>query len=157
MTPTTILDFVTLFCAGLLAGALVVIDYAVGPAILAVADAATQIQMRQALIKTLRVLVPIFFGLTILTGLTITVLNGADAGFIARCAAVVAVFACFGLTLAGTAPINEAIGGWQPSAPPENWRAQISRWERLNALRTWIGVGAFVLFLIATALKLVAL
>jgi hypothetical protein len=58
MHLATILDFVSLFFAGLLAGALFVIDYGVGRAVAAILDEQLQIQMRQALILSLRVLVP---------------------------------------------------------------------------------------------------
>ncbi len=68
MNTATVLDFVTLFFAGLLAGALFVIDYGVGPAIAAVLDDQAQIQVRQALIQSLRVLVPAIFVPTILLG-----------------------------------------------------------------------------------------
>jgi uncharacterized membrane protein len=156
MTPTTILDFVNLFFAGMLAGALVIIDYGVGRAIVTVPDDQTQIQMRQALIRSLRVLVPILFVLTILSGVAITILDGVDPGFVVRCAGLLAVITCFLLALIGTAPLNQAIVTWQPSAPPKNWRTLVSRWERLDKARTWVGVVSFALFLTATALKLVA-
>jgi len=91
MNPATVLDFVNLFFAGILAGALFVIDYGVGRAVAAVLDEQSQIQVRQALIRSLRVLVPAIFVPTILSGVAITVLDGFDPGFAflsrtARCA-----------------------------------------------------------------------
>lgn len=151
-----ILDFLSLFCAGLLAGALLIIDYGVGRAIVTVADDQSQIQMRQALIRTLRILVPSIFIPTILLGLAAAIVGGADAGFIFRWAGALLVIACFVLTLIGTAPINKAIGSWKASAPPKDWRALISRWQRLDIIRTWIGVVAFALLLTAVALQLAA-
>ena len=156
MNLTTILDFVTVFFAGLLAGALFVIDYGVGPAVAAVLDDQSQIQMRQALILRLRVLVPAIFVLAILLGIAITVLDGIDPGFAFRLAGLLVVLTSFLLTLLGTAPINSAVFDWQPSAPPKNWRTLISRWERLDRARTWAAVTAFALFLTAMALKLAA-
>ena len=120
MNLTTILDFATVFFAGLLAGALFVIDYGVGPAVAAVLDDQSQIQMRQALILRLRVLVPAIFVPTILLGVTITVLDGVDPGFAFRLAGLLVVLTCFLLTLMGTAPINQTIRNWQPSAPTKN-------------------------------------
>src|SRR6266550_7748779 len=152
MNLTTVLDFVTVFFAGLLAGALFVIDYGVGPAVAAVLDDQSQIQMRQALILRLRVLVPAIFVPAILLGIAITVLDGVDPGFAFRLAGLLVVLTCFLLTLRGTAPINQTIRNWQPSAPPKNWRTLISRWERLDRARTWAAVTAFALFLIAVAL-----
>jgi len=82
MNPATVLDFVNLFFAGILAGALFVIDYGVGRAVAAVLDEQSHIQMRQALIRSLRVLVPAIFVPTILSGVAITVLDGFDPGFV---------------------------------------------------------------------------
>jgi uncharacterized membrane protein len=154
MNLATIFGFMNLFFAGLLAGVLFIIDYGVGPAVAAVVDEQAQIQVRQALILRLRVLVPAIFVPTILLGVTITVLDGVDPGFAFRLAGLLVVLTCFLLTLMGTAPINQTIRNWQPSAPPKNWRMLISRWERLDRARTWAAVTAFALFLIAVALKL---
>ncbi len=156
MNLTTILDFVTVFFAGLLAGALFVIDYGVGPAVAAVLDDQSQIQMRQALILRLRVLVPAIFVLAILLGIAITVLDGIDPGFAFRLAGLLVVLTSFLLTLLGTAPINSAVFDWQPSAPPKNWRTLVSRWERLDRARTLAAVAGFALFLTAMALTLAA-
>lgn len=155
MNLATVLDFVTLFFAGLLAGALFIIDYGVRVPI-AVLDDQSHIQVRQALILRLRVLIPSIFVPTVLLGLAVTVLNGVDAGFGFRCAGLLVVVGSFLLTLLGTAPINKAIGSWQPNAPPQDWRAQVSRWERLDIARTWAAVVAFAFFLTALALQLAA-
>ena len=156
MNLTTILDFATVFFAGLLAGAMFVIDYGVGRAVAAVLDEQSQIQVRQALIGSLRVLVPVIFVLTILSGVAITVLDGVDPGFAFRLAGLLVVLTSFLLTLLGTAPINSAVFDWQPSAPPKNWRTLVSRWERLDRARTLAAVAGFALFLTAMALTLAA-
>jgi uncharacterized membrane protein len=156
MHPATVLDFVSLFFAGILAGALFVIDYGVGRAVAAIQDEQLQIQVRQALILSLRVLVPVIFMLTILSGIAIMVLDGFDPGFAFRLAGLLVVLASFLIALIGTAPINAAVLTWQPDAPPQNWPMQISRWGRLDKARTWAAIIAFALFLTATALKLTA-
>jgi len=155
MNLATIFGFMNLFFAGLLAGVLFIIDYGVGPAVAAVVDEQAQIQVRQALIQSLRVLVPaIFFVPTILSGFAITVLDGIDPGFAFRLAGLLVVLTSFLLTLLGTAPINSAVFDWQPSAPPKNWRTLVSRWERLDRARTLAAVAGFALFLTAMALTL---
>ena len=156
MNTATVLDFVTLFFAGLLAGALFVIDYGVGPAVAAVLDDQSQVRVRQALILSLRVLVPAIYIPTILLGGVITVLVGVDPGFAFRLAGLLVVLTSFLLTLVGTAPINATILDWQPSAPPKNWRTVVGRWGRLDKARTLAAVAAFALFLTATALMLAA-
>ena len=156
MNLTTILDFATVFFAGLLAGALFVIDYGVGHAVATVVDEQAHILVRQALILRLRVLVPAIFVPAILLGIAITVLDGIDPGFAFRLAGLLVVLTSFLLTLLGTAPINSAVFDWQPSAPPKNWRTLIGRWERLDRARTWAAAAAFALLLTAMALTLAA-
>jgi hypothetical protein len=58
-------------------------------------------------------------------------------------------------TFAGTVPINAAIlDEWQADAPPEDWKATIHRWERLDTARTLAAVAAFALLLAAAAVRL---
>lgn len=156
MNPAMVLNFVNLFFAGILAGTLFIIEYGVGRAIVTVLDEPMQIQLRQALIRSLRVVVPAILVPTVLLGIAITVVDGIDSAFVFRCAGMMAMLACFALALIGTAPINKAILDWQPSAPPTNWQAQIGRWQRLDIARTWAAVAAFGLYLTATALNLAA-
>jgi uncharacterized membrane protein len=153
MNPATVLDFITLFFAGILTGALFVIDYGVRASFV-VLDEQSQIRLRQALIRRLRVLVPSIFIPTLLSAVAIAVLDGVDPGFGFRWAGLLVVLTSFALTLLGTAPINKAALTWQPSTPPKNWQTLVSRWERLDRARTWAAVIAFALFLTATALKL---
>ena len=157
MNLATIFGFMNLFFAGLLACVLFIIDYGVGPAVAAVVYEQAQIQVRQALIQSLRVLVPaIFFVPTILSGFAITVLDGFDPGIAPRLVGLLAVLTSFLFTLIGTAPINATVLTWQPSEPPKNWRMLVGRWKQFDRARTWMAVTAFALFLTATALKLTA-
>ncbi len=156
MNIATLLDFVNLFLAGILAGALFVIDYGVGPAMATILNEQAHIQVRQAMIRSLRVLVPAIFIPTILSGIAITVLDGFASGFVIRLTALLVVITCFLLTLLGTAPINSTVLTWQPSMPPKNWQTMVSQWERLDRARTLVGIAAFALFLVAIALKLLA-
>ncbi|HEY5352997.1 MAG TPA: DUF1772 domain-containing protein [Streptosporangiaceae bacterium] len=156
MNAGDVLGFSNLFFAGLLAGEEFVIRYGVR-APLASLDDPSHIRMRQALIRPLRLLVPAIYLLTLLTALAATVLDGAGAGLVPRCAAVLALLAWIAVTLGGTVPINAAALDWNPAAPPRDWRAQVDRWERLNSVRAWLAVGAFALMLAATALHATAL
>jgi hypothetical protein len=57
-------------------------------------------------------------------------------------------------TFLGTVPINKAMLTWWPDDPPKDWRAVVSRWERLDTVRFWAAVTAFAFFLTAVALRL---
>ena len=136
----------TLLFSGLLAGEEVVIRYGVRDAI-PVLDPAPQIRLRQALIRRLRVLVPAIFFLALVSAATAFLWSGAAGEKSWRLAGLFALLMFITVTLAGTVPINKAALGWNPDAPPDDWRVQIARWERLDTARTWAAVSAFVLFL----------
>ena len=153
MNPATVLDFVNLFFAGILAGIEIVIHYGLR-APTEVLDEQSQIQLRQALVLRLRVLVPAFFVPTAVSGIAITVLNGAAPGLWFRCAGVLAVLTWILIRVIGTVPINSATLSWDPSAPPKDWKAQVNHAERFHIVGTWAAVIAFAFFLTATALKL---
>ena len=153
MTPTTVLDFVNVFFAGMLAGIEFVIHYGLRtPA--EVLDEQSQLQLRQALVLRLRVLVPAFFVPTAVLGIALTVLNSAAPGFGFRCAGVVAILTWIVIRVIGTVPINSATLTWQPSAPPKNWKALVNHAERFHIVGVWAAVLAFAFFLTAVAFKL---
>jgi hypothetical protein len=153
MTPTTVLDFVNVFFAGMLAGIEFVIHYGLRtPA--EILDEQSQLQFRQALVLRLRVLVPAFFVPAAVLGIALTVLNSAAPGFGFRCAGVVAILTWIVIRVIGTVPINSATLTWQPSAPPKNWKALVNHAERFHIVGVWAAVLAFAFFLTAVALKL---
>ena len=155
MAPADILDFVTLFFAGMLAGIEFVIHYGLrGPS--ETLDDHAQLQLRQALVMRLRVLVPAFFAPTAVLGIALTVLNGGTPGFWFRCAAVLAVCIWILIRVIGTVPINSVTLAWQLSAPPKNWKELVNRAERFHSVGVWAAVLAFAFFLTAVALKLAA-
>jgi uncharacterized membrane protein len=143
-----ILEFVSLFLAGILAGEEFVVRYGVrGP--LAALDDRTHIQLRQGLIHTLRVLVPATAVPAFISGIAVAILDGTRPGWPLRWAGVFALLVWFLVTAFGTVPINTAAIDWQPDAPPPDWKAKVDRWERLNTVRTWAAVLAFALLLAA--------
>jgi uncharacterized membrane protein len=155
MNPITVLEFVNLFFAGLLGGIEIVIHYGLRtPA--ETLDEKSQLQLRQALVLRLRVLVPAFFLPTAASGIAVMILDGGAPGFWFRCAGVLAVLIWILIRIVGTVPINSATLTWQPDAPPKNWQALVNHAERFHIVGTWAAVAAFAFFLIAVALKLAA-
>jgi hypothetical protein len=153
MNPATVLDFVNLFFAGMLAGIEFVIHYGLrGPS--EMLDDHAQLQLRQALVLRLRVLVPAFFVPTAVLGIALTILNAGTSGFWFRCAGVVALLTWIAIRVIGTVPINSATLAWQLSAPPKDWKAQVNRAERFHIVGVWAAVLAFAFFLTAVALQL---
>jgi uncharacterized membrane protein len=147
-----LLQFINVLSAGLLAGEEFVIRYgARGP--IADLDQAAHIQLRQALIRTLRVLVPGAFGIALLSGIADTLLGGSRLEMALRCGGLFALVCFISITLGGTVPINEAVLNWNPASPPTEWRALIERWERLDTLRTWAAIAAFCFFVAAVTMR----
>ena len=154
MNARDVLGLASVFFAGLLAGEEFVIRCGVrGP--LATLPDGPHILMRQALIRTLRILVPVLFLLTLLATLATTFLDGAHY-LPLRGAGVAALVVWMALTLGGTVPINAAAIEWDADAPPVDWRSQVDRWERLNTLRTTAAVVAFALLLASLFLTAMA-
>jgi hypothetical protein len=155
MSADAILGFVSVFCAGLLAGMEIVIHYGLRSP-LELLDEQPQIQLRQALILRLRWLVPAFFVPTAMAGIAGTVLDGRDGAgpaFGLRCAGGLAVLIWIVIRVVGTVPINSATLTWQPDAPPKHWKALVSHAERFHILGVWAAVMAFAFFLTALALR----
>jgi uncharacterized membrane protein len=151
MNTEVLVGFLNLFFIGLLAGEEFTIRYGVrGP--LASLDVQPHIQLRQALILRLRILVPVIFGLAILSGIAAIIINGFDPGFGFRGAGLLVLISFILVTLFGTVPINAAALTWNPAAPPSNWQALVSKWEQLDNVRCWAALIAFGLFLIGMAL-----
>ena len=140
--------FINLLFAGILAGEEFVICYGVRTPVASL-DEPSHIRLRQALIRTLRVLVPTVFGLAILAGVGVTILGGPGIAKELRYAGLVALLFFISVTLGGTVPINEAVLTWDAAAPPKEWRALVNKWERLDTVRTWAAISAFCLFLAA--------
>src|SRR5437660_10279665 len=142
MNPATVLDFVNLFFAGMLAGIEFVIHYGLrGPS--EILDEHSQLQLRQALVMRLRVLVPAFFAPTAVLGIALTVLGSGTPGFWFRCAAVLAVCTWIVIRVVGTVPINTATAHWQLSAPPKTWNEVVTRAERFHRVGVCAPVPAF--------------
>lgn len=54
--------------------------------------------------------------------------------------ALVAIVAMVITTLTINAPVNFAIDGWDPTAPPTDWLTWRRRWEIGHAVRTYVGL-----------------
>jgi uncharacterized membrane protein len=145
-----VINLISLFLAGLLAGEEFVVYYGIRPAIASL-DERPQILSRQALIHRLRVLVPCMFIPTVLSGTIMTILDGFGPGFLFRCVGLIGLLTWTMATVPGTVPINSAIADWISTEPPKNWREMVSRWERFAVVRCWAAIAVFVLFLVAAS------
>ncbi|MFD1674264.1 anthrone oxygenase family protein [Alicyclobacillus fodiniaquatilis] len=146
-----ILAFINLFFVGLLAGEEFVIRLGVRDTLL-VLDDPSHIKLRQALIRTLRVLVPVIMLPAIISGVTLAIVDATSRGCVFSWAGAVALLVFLAVTMFGTVPINAGALEWNPNVPPQNWKSLINRWESLNNVRCLLAVVSFVLFLVSAAL-----
>ena len=153
MNLATILDFINVFFAGMLAGIEFVLHYGLRASD-EVLNEQSQLQLRQALVLRLRVLVPAFFVPTAVSGLAVMVLDGFDPGFWFRGMGVLAILTWILTRVVGTVSINSDTLNWQPSMPPKDWKAQVNHAERFHIVGTWAAITAFAFFLTSMALKL---
>jgi hypothetical protein len=153
MTLTTVLDFVNLFFAGMLAGIEFVVHYVIPEPAEQLPDHA-QLQLRKGLVLKLRVLVPAFFAPAAVLGIALTFLNPSMPSYVFRYVAVGALLIWVVIRVIGTIPINSATADWSLDAPPRDWKVQVQRAERFHIVGVWAAVLAFAFLLTAVALKL---
>jgi hypothetical protein len=153
MSFNVALHFINLFFAGILAGMEIVIHYGLRKPTEVLSDQ-SQLQLRQALILKLRVLVPAFFVPMALSGIAVVVLDGTAAGLWLRCVALLAMLVWGVIRIIGTVPINSATLTWELAVPPADWKAQVARAERFHDIGVWAVVLSFACFLATTAITL---
>ncbi|WP_217990875.1 DUF1772 domain-containing protein [Curtobacterium sp. 'Ferrero'] len=144
----TALLVVQLVLVGLLAGEEFIVRWGVGPALRALPDEA-HLRARIALVRSLRIVVPALMLPAVLVTVAALVVGGRGEGLgwaIAGSAALV-LFVVASFT--GTVPINIRVNDWDPQHPPADWRRVVTRWERIDTLRSSAAVLAFVLSVVA--------
>ncbi len=142
------LPYAALFFLGLLAGIECLVMFGLRGS-LKVLAAEPQIVMRQALVRRLRVVVP----LVAMTAVALSVAMAVRDFTMLRGYGVGCIVVWLLATFFGTVPINKALLAWRAEAPPANWQARVRQWEHLDTVRMLTAVGAFALFLATDAFK----
>jgi hypothetical protein len=146
MSFLVLLHLINLFFAGILAGMEIVIHYGLRSPAEVLSDSA-QLRLRQALILKLRVLVPAVFLPMALSGVSISVLDRESPGTAFRYVGLLALGVWILIRIVGTVPINSATLGWDSAAPPNDWKARVTRAERFHDVGAWAVVISFACFL----------
>ena len=144
----SVLLVVQLVLVGLLAGEEFIVRWGVQPAMATLPDE-VHLRTRIALVKSLKVVVPILMVPAVLASVAVLVLSGADDGLGWRIAAMVALVVFVLASFLGTVPINIRVNDWDPEHPPTDWKRVVLRWERIDVLRSTAAGVAFVLFVVA--------
>lgn len=139
-----VLEAVSLVLAGLLAGAELIVRWGVQPALRNLDDHA-HIAARVALVRSLRVVVPILMLPTVIAAVAVLIADATPF----RWAGVALLLAFLLFAFLGTVPINMKVSDWRADAPPPDWRATVVRWERIDVFRSSAAILAFVCFAFA--------
>jgi len=139
---------VQLVLVGLLAGEEFIVRWGVQPAMASLPDDA-HLRTRIALVKSLKVVVPMLMVPAVLATLAVVVVvvvvAGAGDGLGWRVAAAVALGVFVLASFLGTVPINIRVNDWDPLDPPADWKRVVVRWERIDVVRSSAAIVAFVL------------
>ena len=147
-----VLEIVQLVLVGLLAGEELVVRYGLQPAMDALPDDA-HVRARIAMVRRLKVVVPLLMLPAVLASAALVVVGGAD-GASWRVAGAVSLLAFLLFSFLGTVPNNITVNDWDPAAPPADWRRVAQRWETSDTFRSSAAILAFVLFAVALGVRL---
>jgi hypothetical protein len=139
-----VLEVVGLVLAGLLAGEELIVRWGIQPALRGLGDRA-HVEARVALVRSLRIAVPILMLPTVITA--VAVLIGEASAFRWAGTALLVAFLLF--SFLGTVPINMKVIDWRADAPPADWRATVRRWERIDVFRSSAAILSFICFAVA--------
>jgi hypothetical protein len=144
-----VVQYIGLFLLGVLAGEELIVRYGIHPALSSLDDRA-HLLARQALVRRLRVVVPIVMLPAAALALVVLVIV-TGPGLVLRWASLIAMAAFLLLSFLGTVPINIKVNDWRVDAPPADWKAVVHRWARIDVLRSTAATAAFLFAVLAVA------
>ena len=114
---------------------------------------AFRVQVEQGLLKTVGRAMPVLMPVSSLLALAYAVFGPERGPVVAtlRWLAVPAMLVPVFTTLLVNVPINSATARWDADDPPPDWERLRRRWERFQALRSWLLLAVFVLLCGAAA------
>jgi hypothetical protein len=142
MHHADVIECFELFFLGLLAGFEVAVHYGISTPPSALPEA-SQIVVRQAMVRRLRILAPILFLPSLFLAVLITIQYGRSAGRL-RYTVIGMLLVWIGIRIVRTVPVNSATLEWKPNAPPAGWRALVERTERYHVVAAWAAIVAFL-------------
>ena len=143
------MQYAGLFLFGVLAGEELIVRYGLHPALSRLDDHA-HLLARQALVRRLRVVVPVVMLPAAALAVAVLVV-GTGPGLALRWATLVAMTAFLLLSFLGTVPINIQVDAWRADAPPPGWQEVVRRWARLDVFRSTAATAAFLFAVLAVA------
>jgi len=148
-----VLEAVSLFLAGILAGEETIVRYGIQPALAGMDDDA-HLKSRIALVKRLKLVVPIIMVPTVVAAIASLIAAGDAAGVAWRAGGVLALIAFLLFSFLGTVPINIKVNDWDAANPPGDWKTVVQRWQTIDVFRSAAAIVAFACFTVGLALQL---
>jgi hypothetical protein len=114
------------------------------------------IEVEQGLLRTFGRVMPVLMPLCVVLSLAYA-LGAPTIGrgeFYVRWASAAAFILVLIPTLLINVPINVATGRWDARSPPSDWQATRDKWERAQAVRSWLLLIGFVLACLAVSLRI---
>jgi hypothetical protein len=144
-----VVQCIGLFLLGVLAGEELIVRYGIHPALSGLDDRA-HLLVRKALVRRLRVVVPIvMLPAAALAVAVLVVVTGP--GLSLRWASTIAMAGFLLLSFLGTVPINIDVNDWQVDSPPADWKAVVRRWALIDVFRSTAATAAFLFAVLAVA------
>lgn len=152
MSLFRMVDFVALFFAGTLSGIEIATHYGFSECVDGLSERA-QLQLRQALVRRLRVMVPSFFFPTfVLTGIS-AFANYQEPMFALRLIAVLGYLVWIYARVVATVKINSATLEWNIDSPPVSWLDLVRRAERFHIASAWSTTVSFASLILVCAIS----
>ncbi|MEF2977603.1 DUF1772 domain-containing protein [Subtercola sp. YIM 133946] len=149
----SIIQVVGLVLVGLLAGEELIVRWGVQPA-LASLDDRSHVAARVALVKRLKVVVPVLMVPAVLVSIAVLIVTGGAPGLGWRVAGMIALVAFVLISFLGTVPINITVNDWNIDNPPADWKAVVQRWQTIDVFRSSAAIVAFICFAVAVGVQL---
>ncbi len=113
------------------------------------------VQVEQGLLKTFGRIMPILMTLCVIVPIAYALHYAGPSGSVKLTRWLTAAFftAALTFTVILNVPINLATGKWDPNNPPQNWREIRNKWERAQALRSWLLLFGFLSICVAVSLE----
>jgi amino acid transporter len=113
------------------------------------------IQVERGLLRTFGRVMPVLMTLSaiVAVGYALNHSGANDYARLTRWIAATFLVAALAFTIIFNVPINLATGKWNPDNPPPNWKETRNRWERFQAIRSWLLLLGFASICVAVSLK----
>ena len=96
---------------------------------------------------------PVAFGALASSVAYTVVVRDDTASFVLSLVTTISMLATIVITVRGNVPLNIQIERWPPAAFPDGWEGVVSRWMRINLIRTAVAVLGFAALAAAVSLS----